>query len=123
MPWYHVPRDTGHRHVTGPYVDYLCTDDYTLTFTVPVTDGGRFVGVAGADVRVLTFEQAVMPSLRSGPKGTAVVNAQGRVVLSNSVRHISGTLVRDPDVAGLWTTGDRRLHRIDDLPLALVDLA
>jgi hypothetical protein len=68
-------------------------------------------------------EQAVMPSLRPGPKGTAVVNAQGRVVLSNSARHVSGTLIRDPDVAGLWTTGDPRLHRIDDLPLALVDLA
>ncbi len=123
MPWYHVPRDTGRRHITGPYVDYLCTDDYTLTFTIPVAHDGRFVGVAGADVRVLTFEQAVMPSLRSGPKGTAVVNAQGRVVLSNSARHVSGTLIRDPDVAGLWANGDPRLHRIDDLPLALVDLA
>ena len=40
LPWYDVPRTTGRRHITGPYVDYLCTDDYTLTFTVPVLDNG-----------------------------------------------------------------------------------
>ena len=34
LPWFTVPRDTGHRHVTGPYVDWLCTQEYTLTFTV-----------------------------------------------------------------------------------------
>lgn len=123
MPWYNVPRDTGRRHVTGPYVDYLCTNDYTLTFTVPVLVGGTFVGVAGADVRVLTFEQAVLPSLRHGPKGATVVNAQGRVVLSNSARHVSGTLVRTPDVAALWAGGSPALHKIDDLPLAFVELA
>lgn len=24
--WFTVPRDTGKRHINGPYVDYLCTD-------------------------------------------------------------------------------------------------
>ena len=28
------------RHLTGPYVDYVCTDDYTVTITTPVTVGG-----------------------------------------------------------------------------------
>ena len=35
LPWFTVPRETGRRHVTGPYVDWLCTQEYTLTFTVP----------------------------------------------------------------------------------------
>jgi hypothetical protein len=113
LPWYAVPRDTGRRHVTGPYVDYLCTDDYTLTFTVPVNDGDRFVGVAGADVGVFTFEKAVLPCLRATSRNVAIVNAQGRIVLSNSARHVSGTLLRTPGAAS---------RPIGDLPLALVDL-
>jgi hypothetical protein len=113
LPWYDVPRDTGRRHITGPYVDYLCTDDYTLTFTVPVAAGSTFVGVAGADVRVFTFEKAVLPSLRAAGRTVAIVNAEGRVVLSNSARHVSGTLLRAPDATP---------HQIRDLPLALVDL-
>jgi hypothetical protein len=113
LPWYDVPRETGRRHVTGPYVDYLCTDDYTLTFTVPVTAGNTFVGVAGADVRVFTFEKAVLPSLKAANRTVAIVNAEGRVVLSNSARHVSGTLLRTPETVP---------HQIRDLPLALVDL-
>ncbi|QNE21197.1 hypothetical protein F1D05_28930 [Kribbella qitaiheensis] len=113
LPWFEVPRDTGRRHITGPYVDYLCTDDYTLTFTVPVVAGDRFVGVAGADVRVFTFEKAVLPSLRATGRTVAIVNAEGRIVLSNSARHVSGTLLRATDVTQ---------HPIGDLPLALVDL-
>jgi hypothetical protein len=125
LPWYNVPRDTGRRHITGPYVDYLCTDDYTLTFTVPVTDGALFVGVAGADIRVFTFEKAVLPSLRATRRTVAIVNAQGRVVLSNSARHVSGTLIHTPDVAALWSSAGAggALRKIDDLPLALVDLS
>lgn len=113
LPWYDVPRTTGRRHITGPYVDYLCTDDYTLTFTVPVLAGERFVGVAGADVRVFTFEKAVLPCLRATRRTVAIVNDQGRVVLSNSARHVSGTLLRSPSPS----------YPIDELPLSLVDLS
>jgi hypothetical protein len=113
LPWYDVPRATGRRHITGPYVDYLCTDDYTLTFTVPVLVGGRFTGVAGADLKVFAFEKAVLPRLRASHRTMAIVNAQGRVVLSNSARHVSGTLLRGPDNTS---------YPIGDLPLALVDL-
>jgi hypothetical protein len=113
LPWYDVPRTTGRRYITGPYVDYLCTDDYTLTFTVPVLAGDRFVGVAGADVRVFTFEKAVLPCLRAARRTIAIVNDQGRVVLSNSARHVSGTLLRAPFPS----------YPIDDLPLSLVELS
>ncbi|WP_328997535.1 cache domain-containing protein [Kribbella sp. NBC_00709] len=113
LPWYDVPQRTGRRHITGPYVDYLCTDDYTLTFTVPVTVEDRFVGVAGADVRVFTFEKAILPYLRATHRKVAIVNDQGRVVLSNSARHVGGTLLRTPTPS----------YRIEDLPLSLVELS
>lgn len=113
LPWFDVPQRTAHRYVTGPYVDYLCTDDYTLTFTVPVVVRDRFVGVAGADVRVFTFEKAILPCLRATHRKLAIVNDQGRVVLSNSARHVSGTLLRT----------ELPSYRIDDLPLSVVELS
>jgi hypothetical protein len=112
LPWYDVPRGTGRRHITGPYVDYLCTDDYTLTFTVPIHHGGKFAGVAGADLKVFTFEKAVLPCLRAAGRTMAIVNAQGRVVLSNSARHVSGTLLKATSAT----------YPLEDLPLVLVDL-
>jgi len=113
LPWYDVPQRTGRRHITGPYVDYLCTDDYTLTFTVPVVVRDKFVGVAGADVRVFTFEKAILPCLRATHRKVAIVNDQGRIVTSNSARHVGGTLLRTPVPS----------YRIEDLPLSVVELS
>ncbi|GAA3820191.1 cache domain-containing protein [Nocardioides panacisoli] len=122
LPWYVVPRDTGRRHVTGPYVDYLCTDDYTLTFTMPVVVDKTFAGVAGADVKVDTAETLLMPPLRAAGQRLAVVNAHGRIVASNSGRHVCGDLLADVDVPAAWQHGHPALHRLDDLPLAVADL-
>ncbi|HEY2203247.1 MAG TPA: cache domain-containing protein [Pseudonocardia sp.] len=129
--WFTVPRDTGRRHVTGPYVDYLCTDEYTLTFSVPVRRGGVFAGVVGADVFVREFERLLMPGLRTlinrvGGRA-ALVNAQGRVIASSSVRQATGSLVREPDIPGWWSSGApggsapaRALRRCGDAPMALL---
>ena len=62
---------------------------------------------------VFAFEKAVLPRLRASHHTMAIVNAQGRVVLSNSARHVSGTLLRGPGTTS---------YPIGDLPLALVDL-
>ena len=35
LEWYAIPATTRHAHVTGPYVDHLCTCDYSLTLTMP----------------------------------------------------------------------------------------
>ena len=123
LPWYAVPQQTGERHVTGPYVDYLCTDDYTLTFTVPVLVDGRFVGVAGADVYARTMERRLAGALREVPEPAAIVNAQGRVVAGNEDAPVTGDLLRA--VAAAWPgdgtgpVGGLRLHRCGDLPLAV----
>ncbi len=62
--WFTLPRDTGRRAVAGPYVDYLCSDEYSLTLSAPVHMAGRFAGVAAADVYLRHFEAAVLPLLR-----------------------------------------------------------
>lgn len=124
LPWYSVPRRTGERHVTGPYVDYLCTDDYTLTFTAPVVADGTFLGVGGADVKVSTAEKLLLPALRATSAPLAVVNEHGRILSSNSGRRLSGELVGNPeDVAALWSGADPAVfRRVGDLPLAVVAL-
>ncbi|MEV4602260.1 cache domain-containing protein [Amycolatopsis sp. NPDC049253] len=126
--WFTVPRDSGRRHINGPYVDYLCTDEYTLTFTLPVYRDGAFAGVVGADVYVREFERTVSRRLRSLGRRAALLNAQGRVIVSNSVRQATGSLVRDVDVPAWWTSGAEpqtmsggaTLRRCGDSPIALL---
>lgn len=124
--WFTVPRDTGRRHVTGPYVDYLCSDEYTLTFTAPVKTE-RFVGVVGSDVFVREFEQTLQQGLASIPGQAALVNAQGRVIVSNSARQVTGSLVRQFDIPAWWSAGaestpqsSATLHRCGESPIALL---
>jgi len=123
LTWYVVPRDSGRRHVTGPYIDYLCTDDYNMTFSAPVTIGDRFAGIAGADIGVQTAETLLLPALRVAGQPLAVVNAQGRIVASNSGRHLCGDLVSEVDVPAAWAAPARAgLHVVSDLPLAVLEL-
>ncbi|GAA2190242.1 cache domain-containing protein [Leucobacter alluvii] len=91
LEWYRVPEATGDRHVAGPFVDYLCSNEVTITSAVPVLVGGDFWGVVCADVLVSSLEDALLPVF-VGHRGSTLVNANGRVVLSN-----------DPD----FETGDR----------------
>ena len=123
LTWYVVPRETGRRHVTGPYIDYLCTDDYNMTFTAPVVIGDLFAGVAGADIGVHTAERLLLPALRAAGRPLAVVNEQGRIVSSNSGRHLCGDLVPELDVMAAWATPESAgLHLVGDLPLAVLEL-
>ena len=77
--WFQTPLATGERHVTGPYVDYVCTDEYVLTATVPVLVDGRMAGVAGADTRLETFEELMRGSLGGD---VVLVNGHDRCVLA-----------------------------------------
>jgi hypothetical protein len=94
--WFVVPRQTGRRHVVGPYVDVHGTDRYLLTLTEPVLAGGVFLGVAGADVPVSRFEQLVLRGLADLPVELVVVNAEDRVVVSTSARWLAGELLAVP---------------------------
>jgi hypothetical protein len=95
LEWWAVPRRTGRRHITGPYVDYLCTDAYTLTFTVPVHRAdGSMAAVVGSDVYVARAERFLLPVLHADGRPATVVNPSGRVVVSTHPGHATGSLVR-----------------------------
>ena len=135
LPWFTVPRETGRRHVTGPYVDWLCTQEYTLTFTVPVfgthPERGRcHLGVVGADIVAGWLERRLLPLLHRMDGPVALVNAEGRVVVANRPALVTGAVLRQADVPALWrrepgspATAGATLHRLPDLPLGVLVLA
>ena len=96
LEWYRVPEATGRAHVTGPYVDHLCTFDFIVTLTLPVLVDGRMVGVIGADVSVTRLEQALLPVLLGLDAPAALVNAVGRVLISTEASLAAGDIVPDP---------------------------
>ncbi|MEV0614155.1 cache domain-containing protein [Nonomuraea sp. NPDC050404] len=110
--WYAGPCEGAERTICGPYVDYLCTDEYSLTLSVPVTAGGVFAGVAAADVFVRRFEGAVVPVLREVPAPAFVISAAGRVVASSTAKWIGGSVFRGED--------GFEAHPCGELPLSLV---
>ncbi|KOG34988.1 cache domain-containing protein [Streptomyces wedmorensis] len=128
--WYTLPRETGRRAVAGPYVDYLCSDEYGLTLSAPVALAGRFVGVAAADVYLRHFETAVLPALLRLPVPARLVNARGRVAASTDPAHLAGSLTKGPDFAAVLDgpqaehhAGGLRLVPCGGVPLVLVTAA
>jgi len=86
------PRGTHKACASGPYVDYGGVDDYILTIGSPVLHDGVFVGISCADVRVADLESWLAPWLASDGE-SYLVNAEGRVIVSNSVSHGVGDVV------------------------------
>ncbi|GAA3052469.1 cache domain-containing protein [Streptomyces glomeratus] len=124
--WFALPRDTGRRAVAGPYVDYLCSDEYSLTLSAPVHLEGHFAGVAAADVYLRHFEASVLPLLRALPTPAHLVNARGRVAASADPAHLAGSLTKGPDFAAVLERArvevwhGLRLVPCDGIPLVLV---
>ncbi|MFF6996287.1 cache domain-containing protein [Streptomyces sp. NPDC008313] len=124
--WFTLPRDTGQRAVAGPYVDYLCSDEYSLTLSAPVHTEGRFAGVAAADVYLRHFETAVLPLLQRLPHPAHLVNARGRVAASADPAHLAGSLTKGPDFAAVLHRAapshhdGLRLIPCEGIPLVLV---
>jgi hypothetical protein len=87
--WYREPERTGAPTLAGPYVDFICTHEYTFTLAAPVHRTGRFIGVAAADILATQVERLVLPGLSGlglAELGcTAVLaSAHGRVIASTS---------------------------------------
>lgn len=91
--WFKVPLATGSPHVTGPYIDLLCTDEYVLTFTHPVVKDGVPAGVLGIDVTAQMLERVALKTLRMLGPTAALVNAGGRSIVSASSGVDAGDIV------------------------------
>jgi len=82
--WYCAPERTGESSVVGPYVDYICTLQYTFTLSVPLVCAGRFAGVAGADILAAQVERLVLPGLSGLDRVAVLISGNGRVIASNT---------------------------------------
>lgn len=104
LEWFRVPMETGHGHLAGPYVDYLCSDEYTITAAAPVHIDGTFVGVCGLDFLIESVERQLLPHLVELNHSVTLVNNVGRVVISTNPRHATGDAVRAGALDGLIRT-------------------
>ena len=80
---------TDEPRLSGPYVDYACTNQYAITMSVPVPG----LGVAAADVLVSSLEKRVAPALAALGRPTALTNGDGRVIASSSPAVVPGQRV------------------------------
>ena len=121
LEWYRVPEASGVRHVAGPFVDYLCSNEITITSSMPVEVDGEFLGVICADVLVSALEGALLPSLAGLPNAT-LVNTGGRVVVSTDPDFETGDRYAGADpVRGIEALqDDARIARSARYPFALV---
>ncbi|WP_062204927.1 cache domain-containing protein [Demequina salsinemoris] len=71
-------------YLTGPYIDYLCTDELTLTLTVPVRVDGEIAGVVGADLSVARLESLTDGVLGRSSVPAVLGTAAGRVVAATN---------------------------------------
>ncbi|MFT2817243.1 cache domain-containing protein [Leifsonia sp. A12D58] len=94
LEWYSIPETTRHAHVTGPYVDHLCTFEYILTITVPVyANDDRMIGVVGVDVAVRTLETQLLGLFLDCPLSLAMLSDAGRVIMSTDPAVSPGSLL------------------------------
>jgi hypothetical protein len=106
--WYATPMATARAHISGPYVDYACTNQYALTVALPIASRGRLIGVAASDVLVSSLERRILPSLRRLRHPAMLVNSGGRVVVSNSPDYSPGERVPSCSAPDSPTTSKRR---------------
>jgi hypothetical protein len=64
-----------HAHVTGPYVDYACTNQHTFTLSVHVYHDDRPLEVAAMDIPIDQLERRIMPALCAETAPCALLNA------------------------------------------------
>jgi hypothetical protein len=92
--WYREPARTAQQAIAGPYVDYICTHEYTFTLAVPIICDRRFIGVAGADILASEVERAVVPGLARLDGVAVLASAEGRIIASNTPLYLPGATVK-----------------------------
>ncbi|MGB6247215.1 cache domain-containing protein [Gordonia sp. (in: high G+C Gram-positive bacteria)] len=93
--WYRDPIRTGLLTITGPYVDFLCTDEFALTYTAPVGPNRPAgpAGVVGIDVTAAALERRIARLLKAVSADAALVNAENRTIVTSSPLVAPGDLL------------------------------
>ncbi|MFD4559646.1 FCD domain-containing protein [Streptomyces sp. NPDC058469] len=91
-----IARPRTHRApwATGPYVDYGGVDDYSMTFSYPISHDDQFLGISAIDVLAADMERHFAPWLAQAAGTCLLLNSESRVIVSNSATHNVGDVVR-----------------------------
>ncbi len=93
LDWFNIPATTGEPVLVGPYVDSGGTDLRVVTAALAVAHGGQQCSVLAADLSLDFLERLFLRSLRRRNQPVALVTGTGKVVVSNTARHATGTLL------------------------------
>lgn len=113
--WYTLPASRGQSTVVGPYVDFLCGDEYTLTLSVPAVHDGIFTGVFVADIAVGAIEHELLPHLSGAESPLVVAHVDGRVLVSTDVDAPVGTVL-NKGTYKIAATADPFPYQVVSLP-------
>lgn len=94
IEWYRVPATTGRPHMTGPFVDYMCTDQFAFTFTVPLEISGEFYGVAGIDMTVRSLEEEIETLLEDVSPDAILLSNTDLVAISLDPQFATGSRLK-----------------------------
>ena len=117
LEWYRVPAQTGNSHIAGPFVDYLCSNEITLTLSKPLFIADVFMGVACLDVLLETVERHFLPELQKHAD-LALINESGRVVITSDLELETGD--KHPVKASPEGAGQFRVIASETCPFLLV---
>ena len=114
--WYREPERTGAPTLAGPYVDFICTHEYTFTLAAPVRS--RRGDSSGSRQRTSWPRRwsdwccpacAGLGLAELGCRAGVLASAHGRVIASTSASLPPGVaLPRRPQAAGFVTAGRAR---------------
>lgn len=65
LEWYRVPEATLQKSIAGPFVDYLCSNELTITSSLPLVIDGEFAGVLCLDVLVSDLENILFSNAQN----------------------------------------------------------
>lgn len=93
LDWFNIPAATGEPVLVGPYVDSGGTDLRVITAALAVAHNQNLCSVLAADLSLDFLEVLFLRSLRRREQHVALVTGTGKVVVSNTARHATGTLL------------------------------
>ena len=100
IEWYRVPATTGLRHMTGPFVDYMCTDQFAFTFTMPLMIEREFYGVAGIDMSVRSLEVDVESQMQRLSEDAILLANDDLIAISLDPRFATGSRLKPAQLEG-----------------------
>ena len=83
-------------HISGPYVDYICSNQFTLTLSTALLSDQNFNGVVGIDLSAALFEQQVEDILFRLDRPALLLGCSQRIIASTCEELLSGDIVDNP---------------------------